>query len=81
MMATLTGVQLAEVRQEAARAAGVVTWTKPQANAALQAVEDWFEANRAALGAAVEAAAPGVFGAAHKRALLKYWLRQKFGRE
>lgn len=76
-MATLTGDQLAELRQEAARVVGVVTYTKPVINAALQAVEDWFEANRAALGGAI----PGPFNAAAKKQLVKFWLKQKFGRE
>jgi hypothetical protein len=80
-MAILTPTQLAALRQECARAAQVVTWDRPTVNAALQAIEDWFEANRAALGAAIEAAAPGAFTNAQKRALVKFWLFSKFGRE
>ena len=79
-MAILTGDELAELRRAMA-ANGTVTWTKPQINAALQAIEDWFEANRVALGAAIEAAAPGLYNATRKKRLVAYWLRQKFVRE
>lgn len=80
-MAVLTADQLAELRRENAAVVGTVTYTKPVINAGLQAIEDWFEANRAGLGAAIEAAAPGAFNAAGKKRLVKFWLRSKFGRE
>jgi len=79
-MAILTTDQLVQLRQMAAAEAATVTWTKPQVNAALQAIEDWWEANRASLGTAIEAAAPGKFTVAQKKALGKYWLWQKYGR-
>ena len=79
-MAILSSTQYADLRQAAARESVTVTWSKAQVNAALQAIEDWFEANRAALGVAIEAAVPGVFSAAQKRALVKFWLAQKFAR-
>ena len=79
-MAVLTATQLAELRRIAAAEATTVTWNKPQVNAVLQAVEDWWEASRASLGTAMEVAAPGVFNAARKKALGKYWLWQKYGR-
>lgn len=80
-MATLTPVDLAELRQDVAAASTSVGHTKPQVNAALQSIEDWFEASRPSIAAAIEAAAPTIFSAAVKRRLVKYWLRQKFGRE
>lgn len=80
-MAVLTTSELSALRREVAAEGGAVDYTKPTINAALQAIEDWFEANRANLGAAVEAAAPGSFNAAAKKRLVKFWLRQKFGRE
>lgn len=85
-MAVLTSAQLAELRQgcasSAAAAGAPVNYTKAQLNAALQAVEDWFEnTGRAAIGAAIEAAAPGLFNAAAKKRIAAYWLRQKFARE
>lgn len=79
-MAVLTPAQLVELRQHCAEAQ-TVTWTKPQVNAALQAIEDRFEAVRASFGVAIETAAPGVFSPAQKVRLVKFWLRQKFGRE
>jgi hypothetical protein len=77
-MAMLSNDQLTELRQAVARESATVPWTKPQINAAVQAIEDWFEANRAALGTAMEAAAPGLFSAAQKRVLVKFSLAQKF---
>lgn len=80
-MAILSVKELAELRRACARNVTPVTWTKPQINAALQAIEDWFEANRASLGAAIETAAPLQFAGPLKKRLVAFWLRQKFGRE
>jgi hypothetical protein len=79
-MPTLTPTELTDLRRELAAGVSVVRWTKPQVNAVTQALEDWFEANRPALGTAMEAAAPGVFTTAQKRALVTAWLEQKFRR-
>jgi len=80
-MATLTAPQLAELRRGIAPDVAAVNFNKPQVNAALQAVEDWFETTaRTEIGAAIETAAPGVFTNAQKRVIAKYWLRQKFDR-
>jgi hypothetical protein len=78
-MAVLTTEQLAPIRRNAAEEIAP-RWTKPQINAGLQAIEDWFEANRLALGSAIETAAPGVFNATQKRLLVKCWLLSKFER-
>ena len=80
-MAVLTSVQLQELRRISEPNRAPIAHTKAQVNAALQAIEDWFEANRAALGAAIEAAAPGIFNITQKRALVKFWLLKKFERE
>jgi hypothetical protein len=81
-MATLTPEQLAELRRRVARGQSPVTWDKLQVNAALQAVENYFEdVGRAAIGAAIEAAAPGVFGGPQKARIVAFWLWQKFRRE
>ena len=77
----LTDTELAELRQQMARASATLAWRKANVNAALQTIETWFEANRAALGAAIEAAAPGYFNATQKKQLVAYWLEQKFRRE
>lgn len=76
-MAVLSPSDLATLRQEFA-VGRTVAHTKPQINAVLQAIEDFIEANRVALGTAIEAAAPGVFNAGQKRDLVKFWLRSKF---
>ena len=80
-MAILTLEELAFLRRETAKHQTPVTWTKPQINAASQATENWFEANRASLNSAINAAtSPVVFPAAVKLRLVKEWLRQKFER-
>lgn len=79
-MAVLTPEILAQIRREFTVGLNP-TWNKTEVNAVLQAVEDWFEANRTSLGAAMEAAAPGKFNAAMKKRLAAYWLLNKYGRE
>ena len=80
-MAILTANEAAEIRQQMASGVVPLTWVKGQCNTALQAIEDWFETNRASLGAAIETAVPGVFVAAQKKRLVAYYLLQKFRRE
>jgi hypothetical protein len=82
-MAVLTLAQLLELRQAvvADPATTVVPWTKAQINAAVQAIEDWFEAQRTTVAGLIETAAPGVFTNAQKKRIVKYYLQQKFGRE
>lgn len=82
-MAVLDSLQLAEVRRAYADRRGPgVDFTKPQVNAAIQAIEDWFEANRATLAAAIDAAtAPYVFPAAQKKLLAAMWLDHKSRRD
>jgi hypothetical protein len=77
-MAVLTSGQLVEGRQVASRTGPTVTHTKGVANAALQAVEDWFEVNRSGLNAAINAAtSPVVLTAGQKTALVRAWLAHK----
>lgn len=52
---------------------GPVRWTKGEAHAALQAIDDLVESNRAAINNAIESAAPGVFTADEKLLLIKAW--------
>ena len=80
-MVILTATEAAEVRQQMARGVVPLTWTKGQCDTALQAIEDWFEANRPSLAAAMEAAAPGIFVAVQKKRMVAYYLLQKFRRE
>jgi len=77
----LTAIQLAAIRQDFVATLTIINKTKPQINVALQAIEDWFEANRVSLGTAIEAAVPGQFTGAQKLKLVKFWLRSKFDRE
>jgi len=77
----LTETDLVELRQDMARASATLAWRKANVNAALQAIETWFEANRASLGAAIETAAPGYFNATQKKQLVAFWLGQKCRRE
>jgi hypothetical protein len=61
----------------------VVTWTKPQINAALQAIEDAMQSAsnvggrsiKAHIALAIENAAPTVFNAAQKDDLFVVWCR------
>lgn len=82
-MATLTSLELARLRQIGARIYPVVTWTKPQVNAALQAIEDAVQSTgdvgnrslRAYIAAAIETAAPGIFNVGQKDSLFVIWCR------
>jgi len=80
-MAIFTEKQKTRVRQEVARTKRV-TWVKGDIDLATQAIEDFFEANRPALVAAINTAtAPFVFPNRIKKAILKQWLKEKFGVE
>jgi hypothetical protein len=82
-MSVLTSSQLAEIRRAIIRKFGEpINMSKPRVNAAFQAIEDWFEANKAAGSAAIDAAtAPDTFTGAQKKILFAVWLLQKYGRE
>jgi hypothetical protein len=59
-----------------------VTWNSTIIDAALQAVEDYFEATaKAGLNSAIETAAPGVFTGPQKKLLIAYFIMQKASRE
>lgn len=80
-MAILTPEELAGLRRVCAAEMPVINYTKARANAAIQAIEDWFEANRTAIVPTIDTAtAPFTFTPAQKFVLMKYWLRQKFER-
>lgn len=82
-MATLTATELAELRLACASSQATVGYTKAQINAALQAIEDWFENTaRAALNTTINTAtSPLVLSAPVKKILVAHYLRQKFARE
>ena len=80
-MAILTATQLAQLQNLSESERPPITHLKPQLNAAFQAVEDWFEANRASLSTALNTATtPLILTPSQKRALVKAWLLQKFER-
>ena len=56
-------------------------YTKAQADAATQAIEDWFAANQVSLSNAINAAtSPFTFSIAQKKLLVVGWLLTKFNR-
>lgn len=79
-MAVITVNDLEDLRRRAARNKSP-NWTKPQINAALQAIEDAMISTsnvgarsiKAQIGQAVEAVAAGVFNAAQKDELFVLW--------
>ena len=81
-MAMLSPEQRTEIRQVLYREfPSSVLWSKAQANLAIQAVEDWFEANRPSLVVAINTAtSPFVFTNPQKALIVKHWLDQKFRR-
>ena len=81
-MATITPLDCDPIRQFVREKAPGHLATKPQLNAAVQAIENWFEANRPALNAAINTAtAPLVLAPAENKALLAGYLKLKFGKE
>ena len=81
-MATITPLDCDPIRQFVREKAPGHLATKPQLNAAVQAIENWFEANRSQLNAATNAAtSPLVLSATEKKALLAAYLKLKFGKE
>lgn len=78
-MAVLSSSQLDRARQEIASESDVVTWRKEHVNNAMQAIEDWWEANQASLSAAIDAASsPVSFTVQQKRRIAKQWLHSRF---
>ncbi len=78
-MATLTATQRAHLRRLLAADVPNVTWTKAQADAMHQAIEDAFEAFRPTLNAAINAAtAPFTMPVPAKQAGAKNWLLEKY---
>ena len=74
-MAVLTEDERQELRSLMTRNTAEQGWDKAQINAALQAVEDRMRsaATQNAIGADIEAAAPGVFNAQQKQLLFGIW--------
>lgn len=81
-MAVLDPTQLAKVRQRLAKDTTSQSWTKAEANAALQAIEDWWHkpAVQSSLNTDVVASSSFVWDTPQKKAALKHWLKSKFDR-
>lgn len=79
-MAVLTSSELAEVAKAIAKGTQV-DWVKGDINAALQAIEDWFESERTTVSGLIDAATAFSFTNAHKKTMIRFFLRQKFRRE
>jgi hypothetical protein len=81
-MAALNPDELAELRRVISNGVVNVAYNKAQINAAVQAIEDYFETHRVELSAAIDAAStPFVFTNPQKKQLVRYWLDQKARRE
>lgn len=78
-MAILTAVELAELRQEMARRHDIVTWTKPQINAAFQALENTYEA--VDFKTPIDSANPFRFSISQQAVIKTVWNNQKAKRE
>ena len=81
-MAVLTDIQITAARNICEQEMPLINYSKSQINAALQAVENWF--NKAAiqisLSTDIDAAiAPMVLTNAQKKKLVKAWLMYRFG--
>lgn len=83
-MATLNDSQLSEVRRAVSSERPTVDYTKAQINAAVQAIEDYFETTaRSGLNTAINGATQPLgitLTNGQKQALVKFYLRQKFER-
>ena len=80
-MAILTSKNLAEIRKRLSKIASSPDYTKEEINDALQATEDWFEANRASLSSAIDVGTAHSFTNPEKKFIVAYWLLQKAFRE
>lgn len=82
-MAIITNEELSVLRKQFTEGIVPVTFIKAPINAALQAINDWFDkaAVQSSLNTDIEAAAAGVFTANQKKKLVKFWLRSRFEKE
>jgi hypothetical protein len=81
-MATLSATELQAIRSGCAGSVSAVTYTKAQANAAAQAVEDFLTNNAATVSTAINTAtSPLVLSAAQKKALFAQVVFAKYLRD
>lgn len=79
-MATLTEAQLAKLRKTARQGYdwGEIDFTKPDANAAFQALEDWYQANKAEAGTMIDTASSYDFTNAQKKVMAAAYFKLRF---
>ena len=81
-MAVLTGAELAKARRLTRQMVGSLDYDKSTINAALQAIEDWFETNRAGISTDIDTATnPTVLTNTEKKRLGAAWLLYKSATE
>lgn len=83
-MATLSTEELVDIRQELAKKNGAIPWSKPQINAAAQAVEDIFAGaafQNALVSAINTATSPLVLNGTQKRRLVAFVAKRLFFRD
>ena len=83
-MATITNLELADLRRKISRKIANTGYTKPVINAGLQAIEDWMVSGATvtpttSLFAAIDAAtSPFTFTNAEKKKLFAHWRSLRF---
>ena len=81
-MAIISNDELAKIRREVSRDDGAVNYIKPRINAAIQAMEDWYNDEKLTVSGLVDTATfPFVFTNAQKKKIGAYWLQHKFLKE
>ena len=82
-MAVLIAAELDKLRQGAeAEKTDAITYVKADANAAFQALEDWYEGERTAVSGLIDTAtSPFVFTNTEKKKMAGVFLKQKFVKE
>ena len=79
-MAILATRQLATLRREVEKSPEPIDYTKGEINAALQAIEDWWENNRLTLSTVIDNATAKSFTATQKRQIGRAWMIDKAAR-
>ncbi len=75
----LTSKELTEIRQALQSSNTPADKTKTQINAAVEAIESYFETTcKPGINAAIESVAPATFTAGQKNKMVKFWLLSKF---
>lgn len=80
-MAILTTAQLRTMRYNVATKAGMrpAEWTRQTLTDVFQALEDWYQANKASAASDMESAAPGVFSTAQKKEIGDTYFDMRLG--